>query len=211
MASCPACGANVPEDTRACPGCGAALSAEPIPAETVDCPNCGAALPEDADSCPACGSLRVEAACEQHPDRAAVGACVVCGRALCEKCNEGKGREFLCDVHRDVEIVEGWAEVYSTGDDTEADLIRDNLKGEGIDAQVLSQRDHYGITVGMGDFARVRVLVPAYEYEDAMRSLAEHEDETGEVEMACPACGSSYQAGDATCGACGASLIESGD
>ncbi len=211
MASCSACGANVPEDARACPGCGAALPAEPVAGETVDCPNCGAAVPADSDACPACGYLRVEAACEQHPDRRAVGACVVCGRPVCKECNVGKRREFLCDVHRDVEIVEGWAEVYSTGDDVEADLIRDNLKGEGIDAQVLSQRDHYMTALNMGDFAMVRVLVPAYEYEDAMRALAEHEDSEGDVAMACPACGSSDQAGDAICGACGASLIESGD
>ncbi len=212
MATCPACGAIVPEDARACPGCGA-----PAPDEasdlgpTVECPNCGATVPEDADACPACGRLQAPANCELHADRPAVGVCVVCGRAVCASCNKGKGKQFVCDVHQDVEIVEGWAEVYSTGDDVEADLIRDRLKAEGIDAQVLSQRDHYTITVAMGDLAMVRVLVPAYEYEDAMRSLAEHEDSTGEVALACPACGSPYEEGDSTCGACGASLIESGE
>ncbi len=221
MANCPACGANVPTDARACPGCGAAIPPEPTAeigaapdgpeatGATMECPNCGATVPEEAEACPACGRLQAAAPCEQHPDRPGVGACVVCGRVLCDGCNEGKGREFICDVHKDVEIVEGWAEVYSTGDDIEADLIRDNLRAEGIDAQVLSQRDHYGITIAMGDLAVVRVLVPAYEYEDAMRSLAEHEDSTGEVAMACPACGTPFQAGETTCGACGASLVES--
>jgi len=214
MASCPACGAIVPEDARACPGCGAALSdeaaAEPL-GPTVECPNCAATVPEDADACPMCGRVQAPTSCELHPDRPAVGVCVVCGRALCEACNKGEGKEYLCEVHREVEIVEGWAEIYSTGDDVEADLIRDRLQSEGIDAQVLSQRDHYTITVGMGDLAVVRVLVPAYEYEDAMRALAEHEDSTGEVAMACPACATPYAEGDSTCGACGASLIESGE
>ena len=210
MATCPACGAIVPEDARACPGCGAALPDEAAEAAgtTVECPNCGATVAEDADACPACGRVQTPTNCERHPDRSAVGVCVVCGRALCPEDNRGKGKEFVCEVHQDVELVEGWAEVYSTGDDVEADLVRDSLRAEGIDAQVLSQRDHYGITVAMGDLARVRVLVPAYEYEDAMRALAEHEDGAGEVAMACPACGAPYEEGDSTCGACGASLVE---
>ena len=214
MASCPACGAIVPEDARACPGCGIALpdeAAEEPAGATMECPNCGATVPENADACPVCGRVQTPTNCEQHPDRPAVGVCVVCGRALCEACNNGEGKEYLCEVHRDVEIVDGWAEIYSTGDDVEANLIRDRLQGEGIDAQVLSQRDHYTIAVGMGDLAMVRVLVPAYEYEDAMRALAEQRESTGEVAPACPACGALYAQGDRTCAACGASLVESGE
>ncbi len=63
-------------------------------------------------------------------------------------------------------------------------------------------------TVDLGDLARVRGLVPAFEYEGAMQTLAQHEDTTGQVAMACPSCGAPYAEGDATCGACGASLTE---
>ena len=48
MASCPACGAIVPEDARACPRCGVALpdeATEEAGGPTVECPNCGATVP----------------------------------------------------------------------------------------------------------------------------------------------------------------------
>lgn len=205
MATCPVCGAETSEGAVQCANCGASLTAAEAERE---CPNCGTSVPEDAGACPVCGHLHTPAPCATHADRAAEGSCVVCGRDVCAECDHGTGTEYLCESHQAVGVMEGWAEVYTTGDDLEADLIRDNLQAAGIDAQVLSQKDHFSFTVDLGDLAQVRVLVPAFEYEAAKRTLEEHEDSMGEVAMACPSCGAPYAAGDPVCGACGASLVE---
>ena len=207
MRSCPECGADVPENADVCPACGVRL--DDGEAEGFECPNCGATVPADADVCPACGQLQTATSCVTHPDRQASGACVICERALCDECNQGAGPEYACEEHSVVPLTEGWAQVYTTGDDLEAELIRDNLLAEGIDSQVLSQKDHFSFTMDIGDLAQVRVLVPAFEYEEAMRVLAAHADTTRQLAMACPTCGAPNEAGDATCGACGEPLVES--
>jgi hypothetical protein len=204
MRTCPECRTEVPADADVCDFCGASLS-------TVDdwvCRNCGATVAGAADACSVCGQLRNPEQCARHPDRSAAGACLVCGTPVCDACNRGRGNTYLCETHQGVDIVDGWATVHSTGDDIEAELISGNLMAEGIDAQVLSQKDHYSFTVDLGDMARVRVLVPAPQYEEAMRALAEQQDVAGDVAPTCPACGASYEAGDTTCGSCGASLVE---
>ncbi len=206
MATCPSCGATAPDDAVSCPACGTRLGADS--GDTLECPNCGNRVPADGESCPACGQVQVPTLCTTHPDRQAEGACVVCGLALCQECDRGEGTEYVCEAHQEVPIVDGWAEVFNTGDDIEADLIRDNLLAEGLDAQVLSQKDHFSFTVDIGDLAQVRVLVPAFEYEEAMRILAAREDRTDDLPVTCPACGAAYEPGDPACGACGASLVE---
>ncbi|MBX6363053.1 MAG: DUF2007 domain-containing protein [Gemmatimonadetes bacterium] len=200
MPRCPECGAEAPVMAGACPVCGAARG------ETLECPNCHERIPADEEACPACGFLRVEARCAVHPERRAVGACVICGRPLCEACNQGDRPYFKCEAHAPVEIVEGWAQVYTTGDDVEAELIRDNLQAEGIDAQVLSQKDHFAFTMEIGDLAQVRVLVPAYAYEDALAVIEAHEAVGRGVAFACPVCGEAYEEGDTICSSCGAEL-----
>lgn len=181
MTTCPECGSVVPESFAECQTCGAlfnSVTAVPI-AEA--CPHCGEQIASDADACPACGELRTEKTCAQHAEKRAEGQCVVCGRALCEECNRGGDQHYLCMDHSNIAVVQGWAQVYSTADDLAAELIRENLKAEGVDARVLSQKDHFSIPVDLGDFSPVRVLVPAYAYADAASLIAEHMDETGEV------------------------------
>jgi hypothetical protein len=78
-------------------------------------------------------------------------------------------------------VVGGWAQIYSTSDDLEAELIRDNLEAEGVDARILSQKDHFSLPVDLGDLSPVRILVPAFAYEEAERLLDEHRDELGQV------------------------------
>src|SRR5262245_61366604 len=115
------------------------------------CPHCGETIDTESESCPACGQLQANAACERHPEREAEGVCVICGRALCEECNQPQGRHFACDQHTEVPLISGWAQVYSAADDVEAELIRDNLTADGIEARVLSQQDHYSFAVELGD------------------------------------------------------------
>jgi hypothetical protein len=169
------------------------------------CPNCGATFDGEVETCPACGHLDAAMQCERHPDRPAFGRCVVCGSAVCEECDKERVVHHVCPAHHEVEIIEGWAQVYTTSTDVDADLIRGNLQSEGIDAEILSQKDHM-LRVDMGDLSPVRVLVPAFEYERARAVVAEHMDEHRELAFACPACGEAYEAGDEVCGACGEPL-----
>ncbi|MGQ0560451.1 MAG: double zinc ribbon domain-containing protein [Gemmatimonadota bacterium] len=182
MTTCPECGSVAPESFGECPTCGARLNAVAVSdVAQQNCPHCGEQIAADAEACPACGQLYVDATCANHPERRAKGQCIVCERALCTACNQGGDAHYLCAAHREIPIVEGWAQVYTTSDDLEAQLIRDNLEAEGLAARVLSQKDHYALPVDLGDLSPVRVLVPAYEYSEAANLIAEHTHPSGEV------------------------------
>ena len=172
------------------------------------CPNCEETIGEDLEACPACGYLLQKRSCDRHADRDAEGQCAICGRALCSECNQPQGRHFVCEDHANVPLIMGWAQVYlaSGVGDIEAELIRENLNAEGIEARVLSQRDHFSFVVDLGELDQVRVLVPAYQYEEARELIKAHTDAQGEVSFACPECGEAYEPGDSVCAACGASL-----
>jgi len=174
--------------------------------DTSTCPRCRQAFDLAEPACPACGQLRAETVCERHSDRAAPGNCVVCGSPVCDLCDDGSRTHYSCPDHREISVVEGWAQVYSTGDDVEASLIRYNLQSEGIDAEVLSQKDR-SFAVELGDLSPVRVLVPAFEYERAREVIEGHQDATGEVQFACPACGEAYDEGAVVCVSCGQTLV----
>lgn len=144
--------------------------------------------------------------CGTHPDRPAVAACAICGTPVCDRCIELAGGSPLCGRHAAVPLIEGWAQVYATSDDVVAQLVRDNLRAEGVDAQVFSQKDHFAFAVDLGDLSPVRVLVPADEYEDALRIVRDHMDLRGELRFACPNCGTLAAPGATRCAACGAPL-----
>ena len=180
MSTCPECGSIAPDSFAQCPTCGASLT-EVSAAAPVTCDHCGERIAGDAEACPACGELRQDRQCSRHPERSAEGQCVVCGTAVCRDCNKGGDTHYQCEPHRAIPVVEGWAQIYSTSDDIEAQLIRENLEAEGLDARVLSQKDHFSLPVDLGDLSPVRVLVPAYAYQEAERLLAEHRNARGDV------------------------------
>lgn len=204
MPACPDCGALVADASATCPACGASIQTT-----TRNCPNCEETIAADATACPACGHLHAPTACDEHPDRQAAGRCVICGRAVCEDDDHGQGAVYACERHADIPVIEGWAQVYTTGSEIEAQLIRGNLDAEGIEARVFSQKDH-AFNVGIGDLSPVRILVPAYAWTEALEAIRAHMDESGEVEFACQECGEPYDAGQTTCDACGAALAPSG-
>lgn len=181
MTTCPECGSTAPDSFGRCPTCESRLSASQVAVATEECLHCGEKIASGEEACPACGHLHVTAACANHTDRQAEGQCVVCGTTLCEDCNRGGDTHFICDAHREIPVSQGWAQVYTTSDDLEAQLIRDNLQAEGVDARVLSQKDHFAVPVNQGDLSPVRVLVPAYAYTDAAGLIASHTDSAGEV------------------------------
>lgn len=173
--------------------------------ESAVCPRCGQEHDAAEPACPACGRLHAETPCDRHPERAADGACVLCGSPVCGVCDDGSRVHFSCPEHRTIPVLEGWAQVFMTGAELEASLIRDNLQSEGIDAEVLSQKDR-SFTVELGDLSPVRVLVPAFRYQDARAVIEGHRDAAGAVRFACPACGEACDEGDLTCTACGQAL-----
>jgi uncharacterized C2H2 Zn-finger protein len=175
---------------------------EPI----IRCPRCERDVDGADATCAACGQFLAEQAlCARHPTRRAEGVCVVCGDPVCDDCDPTDEVHYTCPNHRTVPVIEGWAQIYTTSDTVEADLIKENLVSEGLDAAVLSQKDH-SFTVDLGDLSSVRILVPAYEYLDAMQVIATHMDVSGELVFACPTCGEAFEAGDTICGMCGAAL-----
>lgn len=199
MPRCPTCETDFSETLAACPACAEAT------ADPVRCPRCEVEY-EGGDACPACGAVSATIACELHADRDARERCVLCGRALCTGCGTSDRGVGLCEEHRTVPIIEQWAQVYSTTSEWEAKLLRENLKAEGLDAQVFSQKDMM-FNVDLGELSIVRLLVPVWEHQQAMRVIHERMDVEGEVAFACYACGEPFEAGARECGACGASLV----
>lgn len=170
---------------------------------TFTCRRCGTEF--SGDACPACGLLVAEAQCGLHPDRPAHSRCVICGQAVCAECCDPDRSVALCPAHQSVPVIEGWAQVYSTADEVEAGLLAENLRSEGIDAQVYSQHDHI-FPVDLGELSIARLLVPVWEYANALQLIRDYMDSKGEVNFACPACGEVYEPGQDVCGSCGAVL-----
>jgi len=54
--------------------------------------------------------------------------------------------------------VDGWVTVFTSGTDYEADLVKDRLVDSGLDAVVLTHRDH-AFNLNVGKMSVVRVLV----------------------------------------------------
>lgn len=202
IAECPECSTSLVEGHAACPGCGHVVREESRP-----CDRCGEIIAADADVCPACGHLMIDAACDVHPDRPAPGQCALCGTALCTECDHGDRRYHRCAEHADIPIIEGWAQVLSLSDEVEAKLIEENLRAEGVDAKVLSQKDHSAFPVDLGELAVIRLLVPTYAFEDAERIIAGHQDAAGEVSFGCPNCGEPFEEARTVCAACGEALV----
>jgi ssDNA-binding Zn-finger/Zn-ribbon topoisomerase 1 len=203
MTTCPECGAELSEGAARCARCGSSVAG--AVGALRRCPKCGQEVDAAEAACPACGQLTTPGRCARHPEREAPGQCVICGRGTCAECYDEDQPHYLCPEHREIEVIEGWAQVYNTADEVEAQLIRENLRAEGVDAEILSQKDRM-LTVDLGELAQVRVLVPAYHYAQARRMLAGHTDEQGAVAFACPSCGEAYAPEEQVCGSCGQPL-----
>ncbi|MCG8467303.1 MAG: DUF2007 domain-containing protein [Gemmatimonadetes bacterium] len=106
-----------------------------------------------------------------HAEAVTGSGCAICGLPVCGECDRGDRHASICERHEDVRVVEGWAEVRQTSGDAEAQLVVDALRAADLDAHVLSQKDHAHM-LSVAGMAVVRVLVPAGQYEPAVRALA---------------------------------------
>jgi hypothetical protein len=128
-----------------------------------------------------------EVECENHPEMEAIGICVICGKPVCGDCAVRRQGRVLCENDEHTKIAQGWAVVYTTSTDYEAQMVRANLENAGIPCLIFSQRDHvYFLTVG--DMAVVNVMVPNQrlnEARDFLRKsdlLGEGSEELGDEE-----------------------------
>ena len=55
-------------------------------------------------------------------------------------------------------VIDGWVSVFETGTDYEANIVRDRLKGNDIDAVVMSKHDR-SFNINVGAISRLYVLV----------------------------------------------------
>jgi len=168
------------------------------------CARCGTRYAE-GDSCPVCGALQAPVPCDDDASMQAHSRCVICGRAVCGDV-PGERQAALCDQHRTIPVIEGFAQVYSDNDELAARLLVDNLRAEGLDATLYSQSDR-SFPVDLGELSIARVLVPTFQAEQALELIGDYMDTEGEVVFACPSCGEVYEPGQEACTNCGASLI----
>lgn len=120
--------------------------------------------------CPVCGELEAAAACKYHPETVTSRCCVICAKPVCERCRHGPRHTALCPDHAGVSVIEGWAEVWRTADEVEAEMVASLLRGPEIEAHVLSQKDSANV-VSFGGLSIVRVLVPAHLHRRAISVL----------------------------------------
>lgn len=182
---------------------GASLSVE-TPEQTFTCPRCGAEYASDGDSCPACGKLRAgDVPCEDGSGKMAASRCVICGRTLCD--GDDEPLPSRCEEHRSIPVYEGFAQVYTNNDELSAQLLVENLRAEGIEAQLYSQTDR-SFPFDLGEMAIARVLVPVWDFQRALELIGSYMDTEGEVVFACPNCGEVYEPGAEACASCGQPL-----
>ncbi len=92
----------------------------------------------------------------------------------CPKCHKEFNDDVLvcpeCNVELvPVETVEDWITVYTTYDVVEAEMLRANLSGAGIEAVVLNEKDSN--FPGPGDTAVVKLNVRPDDFEDAKKII----------------------------------------
>ena len=66
--------------------------------------------------------------------------------------------------------IEGWVVVFSSGTDYEAEMVRDRLDDSGLNAVVLTHRDH-AFNLNVGKLSLVRVLVEPHQESQALAIL----------------------------------------
>jgi RNA polymerase subunit RPABC4/transcription elongation factor Spt4 len=156
------------------------------------CGECHANASPDDHFCPACGiGFEENVYCDTHAATAAFSHCVICHRKLCEACSLVVQGRHVCEEHRAVELIEGWATAAITTTRLEAVLHQQQLEKLGIAARVLSNTIEpiYG-TLGMFEInpvtpfliyrevggGRIRLMVPAAEWLRAHEHLAGAEE-----------------------------------
>lgn len=192
MPYCPTCYAEYQEGVLTCADDGTPL----VEGTPHFCPHCDAFVEEPAIFCGNCGRLQPlpegvdKPECDNHPDRPAVGNCVLCGKPLCKEDIRKIDDAYYCEDDSHVRISQEYVAVYKTNTDYEADMLVANLQGAGIDAVAFNQHDHVYF-VNLGALAVVKIMVQRKDAERAKEIIdsiltsdesEEPEDENGQPE-----------------------------
>ena len=142
------------------------------------CKNCSTTLKADEVFCGACGSLIVtrdenlmELECERHPERSAIGLCVICGMPVCSDCEEKRDGKILCTNSEHILLLQNWCVIHQVDSEFEAEAFVRNLADGGIEAQSFSLHDH-SATHWLKE-NRVLLFVRKSEHEKASALLKE--------------------------------------
>lgn len=184
MQFCPNCKTEYTDEADLCADCGIPLVENLPEPEAMDvCDECGADIGLDSDYCPFCGTLFAEDqySCTKHPIAVSTGVCVICQGLYCDECLTKKNGKLLCSDHKDIEVSEGWALIFKTGDYIEAEIIRGKLESSGISTNprnvgnIATLADGFiDNTLGRAIFKYpVKIFVPTEQYFDALRVVTE--------------------------------------
>ncbi|GAB5519201.1 MAG: DUF2007 domain-containing protein [Rhodothermales bacterium] len=78
---------------------------------------------------------------------------------------------------------EGWIAAFTTNVTFEADIVRDRLADAGLSAVIMNKRDT-SVMLNFGDNARINVMVPPDQVEEARALLAEAPISDAELDSA---------------------------
>jgi hypothetical protein len=173
MPYCPQCHVEFQAGSTECSDCLIPL----VEGTPLFCQNCKEFVRKDDTFCDNCGVIQdaIPAAdrpeCENHPDRTAVGGCVICGKPVCEECTTKHNGRIFCENDDHLSMHQGFVVAYTTSTDYEADMIKANLEGAGINAVVFNQHDHVYFT-NMGALALVNIMVPRSQLDESRDVIA---------------------------------------
>jgi hypothetical protein len=178
MPYCAECGYEYVAGSKVCPDCEATL----VEGERLLCKSCEEPITDETTFCPHCGVLRgrfaeaspenADVMCAEHTKTEAVGRCVMCGKPVCEACAHRRQGRFFCPNDEHEKMAFDWVSVRTTNTEYEAEMVKANLVGAGIETTVLSQRDRMFFTT-MGDVAVTEVMVRKEKAKDAREILEE--------------------------------------
>lgn len=155
----------------------------------VICDNCESTIDDDSDFCPFCGGLFLEdVKCEVHPDKDAIGVCVICQSPICGSCAGRTDDYFLCKEHANYEIYQGMARIYGTSDFALSEFVNDSLIKAGFHPFNYSRKTSpislggldYSLYRASGEFDghiinEIKIMVPLSEVIDAEKIIDELE------------------------------------
>ena len=142
------------------------------------CKNCSAQLHAEQKVCGMCG-LFIDAnaehsagmECETHPNRRAVGLCIVCGRPVCSACVVKHTGRIVCQDPEHRRMLQEWSVIHQPDTEFEADAFERNLADGGIEAKTFSIQSH--VATHWLNENRVLVFVRKTEMEKAKALLEE--------------------------------------